>query len=82
MLRGEEHHDQSMAERARWSTGHNDPVEENINEGGGARPGSATLTEEEDATQHPKAIDMTGIEAEVRAKGLGRSVRSGGTGAY
>ena len=57
-------------------------MEKNIDEGGGARPGSATLTEEEDATQHPKAIDMTGIEAEVRAKGLGWSIRSGGTGAY
>ena len=37
--------------------------------GGGARPGSVPCPEEEDATQHPRAINMTGIEAEERAEG-------------
>ena len=49
--------------------------------GGGARPGSVPCPEEEDSTQHPRAINMTGIEAEERAEGLG-GVRSGRTGAY
>ena len=42
-------------------------------------PVAPPCPEKEDATLHPRAIDMTGIEAEVRAEGLGRSVRSGGT---
>ena len=42
-------------------------------------PVAPPCPEEEDATLDPKAIVMTGIEAEVRAEELGRGVRSGGT---
>ena len=45
-------------------------------------PEASPCPEEEDTTRDPRAIVMTGIEAEVRAEELGRSIRSGGTDAY
>ena len=72
----------SMAEERVGAPDTTIPWGKNINMGRGARPGSAPCPEEENATQHPRAIDMTGIEAKERAERLGRGVRSGGTEAY
>ena len=45
-------------------------------------PEASPCPEEEDTTLHPRAINMTGIEAGVRAEGLGGGVRAGETEAY
>ena len=42
-------------------------------------PEASPCPEEEDTTLDPRAIVMTGIEAEVRAEELDMGVRSGGT---
>ena len=68
MLRGEEYHDRSMAEE-RIGLRTRRPRGEKHHMGGGARPGSVPRPEEEDATLRPRAISMTGIEAEERAEG-------------
>ena len=79
MLRGEEHHDRSMAEERIRAPDTTIPRRKTSMREEAPGPEAPPCPEEEEATLHPRAIDMTGIEAEVRAEGLGRSVRSSGT---
>ena len=76
---GRKHRDRSMAEERVESSGHEKPGEKTSIKGGGAGPEVPPVgprPEEAEATQHPRATVMTGIEAGRRAEELGEGVRT------
>ena len=68
MLRGEEHHDRSMAEERVRAPDTTIPRRKTSMREEAPGPEAPPCPEEEDATQNPRAIGMTGIEAKVRAE--------------
>ena len=69
MLRGEEHHDRSMAKERVGAPDTKTPWRKTSMREEAPGPVAPPCPEEEDATLDPRAIGMTGIEAKVRAEG-------------